>query len=370
MIPRYKTTRGLLGLLRLPSLGGDGSDEHGRPKVARAQSLQVAKRWGGGNLFDVAAKPGRRPPSLTLPVEGRRSENIGRRLATRLFPLLFPLLLAGCESSPSTPASAKTVDDGAAAARGADVTKRMLAAYRQAKSYADHGEYVEQSSVRGEGVERQTPFFQMTLAFERPNRLRLKFEEAVAASAGRKGYDVASNATTLRTAAMEIPNQIQEAPAPAELTADNFVTDPLVREALLSRPLGDVFPQLAMLLNQGDERVFPRDDHPRLLGQEKLRGHECYRVASTNPEGTRVLWIDRDSYALRRMELPVEAHRRAVDPEDNYLSLSVWIDFKDPLFDVEMDRQSFEMTVPEGAKVVEKFEEETAKDAKQEAPLN
>jgi outer membrane lipoprotein-sorting protein len=290
----------------------------------------------------------------------------------RMAGLLLVLSAAGCDAfaTPKRPAAA---EDSAASGRAVEITERMLKKYREAASYADRATYVEQSVLRGEGVEHELPFFQMSLAFQRPNRLRLVFEEAVAGSAGRKGYDIASDGRRLRTAAKEIPDQIQEAEAPATLTAANFVTDPTVREALLERELGDVFPQLAMLLNpDGQTPVFPRDSHPRLLDDETLRGRRCWRVASTNPDGTRVLWIDKENDLLVRMELPVAGHRRAIDPDNNYLNLRVWIDFEDVSFDVPIDAESFELKTPPGARRVTRFvppplEEEGQTDADKSA---
>jgi hypothetical protein len=265
------------------------------------------------------------------------------------------MLAAGC--GPASPASAKkSVDDVASRARAVEITERMLKKYRQAMFYADNASYVEQSVLRGEGVEHELPFFHMSLAYQRPNRLRLTFEEAIAGSAIRKGYDIACDGERIRTSSKEIPDQIQEAEAPAVLTAENLVTDPTVREAMLERSLSDVFPQLAMALNV-DEKVpvFPRDSHPRLLDDETLRGRECYRVASTNPEGTRVLWIDKQDHSLLRMELPVAAHRQAIDPDNNFLNLRVWIDFENVAFDVAVDAKSFAMDVPAEAVRVSRF---------------
>ena len=265
------------------------------------------------------------------------------------------VLAAGC--GPASPASAKkSVDDAASRARAVQITERMLKKYRQAKFYADNASYVEQSVLRGEGVERELPFFHMSLAYQRPNRLRLTFEEAIAGSAIRKGYDIACDGERIRTSSKEIPDQIQEAEAPESLNADNFVSDPIVREALLERSLSDVFPQLAMLLNV-DEKVpvFPRDGYPRLLDDETLCGRECHRVASTNPEGTRVLWIDKKNDSLLRMELPVAAHRQAIDPDNNFLNLRVWIDFEDVAFGVGVDVKSFAMDVPAEAVRVSRF---------------
>ncbi|MBA3482218.1 MAG: redoxin domain-containing protein [Pirellulales bacterium] len=276
--------------------------------------------------------------------------------STRSRTLLAVLLAAliGCSKAPN--AVKPRDDNNDAAAQGEQIAKKMLDAYRNAKSYTDHATYVQHSVYRGEGVERDLPFFHMSVAFERPNRLRLRFEEAVEGSAGRKGFDVASNGALMRTSAGELAGQVQESMAPPEITTENYLADPLVREVFRNRSLGDVFPQLAMLLNEDDATlVFPQDEAPRLLGKKSLRDRECYRIASTSPKGTRILWIDAKTYALLRMELPIESERSTLDAENQFSQLAVWIDFEDATFDAEIDDKSFKMEVADDVRRVRRF---------------
>lgn len=246
------------------------------------------------------------------------------------------VFFAGCNSS-----IAPEIDD--AEARGAEIADRMLAAYRTARSYTDHATYVQSFSFRGEGVERELPFFEMSLAYRRPNFLRLRFDEAIEAAQGPgRGFDVAANGAVMRASAAEIPDQVLETAAPAKLTIDNFLPDPLIREVFNNRSISDIFPQLAMLLNEDDDAlIFPTDEAPTLLGERDLHGRNCYRVASTGPQGKRVLWIDAENYLLRRMELPIEGQRPELDPDNRYASLSIWIDFHDPAVNGNIDDASF-----------------------------
>ncbi|HEX6962129.1 MAG TPA: redoxin domain-containing protein [Lacipirellula sp.] len=269
-------------------------------------------------------------------------------------------LAVGCSKAPTNGAPA--ADDGAPAsktealAEGERITEKMLAAYREANTYTDHATYVQHSVYRGEGVERDLPFFHMSIAFARPNRLRLSFQEAVEGSAGSKGFDIASDGIIMRCSSGELAGQVQESAAPVEITTDNLLPDPLIREVFKNRQLGDVFPQLAMLLSkEGRPPVFPDDESPRLLDRKELRGRECYRVATTSPKGTRTFWIDVENYTLHRMELPIEAERDVLDAENQFSQLSVWIDFEDATFNAQVDPQSFEMDVPEGARRVKRF---------------
>jgi outer membrane lipoprotein-sorting protein len=275
-----------------------------------------------------------------------------RRLAA-----LAALMIAGCgESNAPAPVSA---EQEASLVRAVEITGKMLAAYREAGSYTDHATYVEESVLRGEGVAHEIPYYQMSLAFDRPNRLRLTFEEAVAADAsGRQGFDIANDGEVVRATLPEIPDQMIEKPAPSRLSEANALPDPLIRQKLLERRLSEVFPQLAMLLNESDAdaaAVFFNDHNPRMQADAKLNGRDCYRVATSNPEGTRVLWIDRETYALRRMELPVEAHRQRIDPDHMFLRFAVRIDFEDVTFGAEIDDASFVIEPPKGAHRVRRF---------------
>jgi hypothetical protein len=267
------------------------------------------------------------------------------------------LPLAGCgDSNAPTPTN---TDQEASLARAVDITGKMLAAYRKAPSYTDHAIYVEKSVLRGEGVEREMPYYQMSLAFDRPNRLRLTFEEALAADkSSRQGFDIANDGKIVRATLPEIPDQMIENPAPAQLSEDNVLPDPLIRQKLLDRRLSEVFPQLAMLLNESDDdaaAVFLDDHNPRMQADAKLDGRDCYRVATSNPEGTRVLWIDRETYALRRMELPVEAHRQRMDPDHMFLRFAVRIDFEDVTFGAEIDDASFVIEPKPGVRRVRRL---------------
>jgi thiol-disulfide isomerase/thioredoxin/outer membrane lipoprotein-sorting protein len=286
-------------------------------------------------------------------MKGNLSFATGCRLALALAPLLVSA--AGCRKPAASPPSA-AIEPADARARGEAITEKMLAAYRAAGSYADHATYVQQSVYRGEGVAREQPFFYMTLAFERPNRLRLSFQEAVEGSAGSQGFDIASNGVIRRSTSGALEGQLQEGAAPAKITPTNLLPDPLLRDVFRHRALGDVFPQLAMLLNEDDKvQVFPEDEQPKLLDKQSLRGRECFRVATTSPRGTRTFWIDAENYSLLRMELPIDADRRGLDPTDQYSKLAVWIDFEDAAFDPKIDSKAFEMEIAKDARRVRRF---------------
>ncbi|BBO31844.1 redoxin domain-containing protein [Lacipirellula parvula] len=277
-------------------------------------------------------------------------------LPLRGFLLLLALaatLTAGCNSS-SDPAVSE--ESAAAEARGAEIAEKMLAAYQKASSYTDHATYVQSYAYRGEGVERELPFFEMSLAFRRPNFVRLRFNEAIPGEGPARGFDIASSRSVTRASAAELPRQILETKTPTKLSTENFLPDPMIREIFNNRSISDVFPQLAMLLNVDDEAlVFPNDEAPRYLDDKPLEGNNCHRIVSTSANGKRIFWIDAKTYALRRMELPLGDARRDFDPDDRYSNLSVWIDFKDPTFDPDIDRSTFLKEPAEGEFLVKRL---------------
>ncbi|MCA9259923.1 MAG: hypothetical protein KDA61_12015 [Planctomycetales bacterium] len=251
---------------------------------------------------------------------------------------------------------ALSLDDAESEAKANEVANEMLDAYRRATSYADNATYVQYFVLRGEGVRRQMPFFQMALAFKRPNLLRLRFEEAVSGEKERKAFDVVSDGSRVRCAALTLPGQISEVDAPAAMSSENVIPDPLVRDSVLQRGIENVLPQLAMLLHEDEQSlVFPHDDAPKWLGVKELRGKLCDVIASQSPAGRRVFWIDQETSLLLRMELPIENEKAELDPDDAFMEMSVWIDFHDASSNVQLASTTFEMEVPDGTQVVNRL---------------
>ncbi len=266
---------------------------------------------------------------------------------------LSSLLLLGCSGASPTPSKPQNAAGGITAA---ELLEKMHAAYREVQSYADNASYVQHTVLRSEGVDRETPFFQMTLAFERPNKLRFKFQEAVASPSESNNYDVASNGTRVRSTASSVPQQVHEAEAPPALTLANWIPEPALRAAILGVSLENLHPPLRMLLaDQAEGPIFQQDHDPKLLKEQKLGEASCYRVSMTGPAGQRVLWIDSEDYTLRRMELPIDAQRSMLNPNDMYSQIAIYVDFQEITRDAEIDASSFELEVPEGGRRVQKF---------------
>ena len=329
-----------------PAFGRLPSDCTDVQLPANYQFIPPVAQWAGGPFFKT--------PAMDVPGVSRPQSGISRN--PYAFAAAFALVASlawttGC-SSQSSPAG-----DDPAEVRGAEIADQMLDAYRDARSYTDHATYVQSYSYRGEGVERELPFFEMSLAYQQPNFIRLRFDEALQSDEGTaRGFDIAADGMVMRATAVELPGQVLETKAPDAITIENFLPDPLIREVFNNRSIGDVFPQLAMLLNDDEETlVFPEDEAPRLLDEKMLGDRNCYRVATTSSKGKRIFWIDAKNFILRRMELPIEGDRRQFDPENQFASLAVWIDFKDPTFNAKIDQETFVKDLAEGERLVRRL---------------
>ena len=260
---------------------------------------------------------------------------------------LLVLLSLGCrKSEPPAPPS----EPSAPGISAEEVLQRMLSIYQSAPSYSDRAEYIRQTVRRSQGVQREKLMFNLSLALERPNQVRFQYQRVFPVAQNKESFVVACDGVLVRTAAGELPEQIHETLAPDVLTAENFIPEPNVREAVLQVSLENIYPQLSMLLASADDAsVFPSDENPRLLDQQELGDTVCYRVALDNPAGKRILWIDAARFALLRMELPIEGQLSSLDPYDEYSHYAVRIDYIDPKFGASIEPQKFALEVPEGA---------------------
>jgi len=268
--------------------------------------------------------------------------------------LLGLLLLFGCSRSPTVPlpVSSSTAEGMSAN----ELLEKMRSVYFKAKSYSDKASYVRSAVLRNEGVERKTSFFDMSLAFERPNKLRFKFHEAGRNAVGGVDYDVASNGSRIRSSVSSLPHQVHEAIAPLALTPENFIPEPEMRGAILGVALENLHTPLLMLMAPSEDRpIFPQDNDFKLLEDQELDGSACYRVSMSSPAGKRVLWIDKTNYLLRRMELPIQSQLKLLNPDDRFSKISIHVDFKDSTLDAEIDASTFEIKVAEGARRVRRF---------------
>ncbi len=266
--------------------------------------------------------------------------------------MLSCLLLLGCSSSSPSGPQLQTPSGLSAV----ELMAKVREVYREAKSYTDNATVVEHAVVRATGAEREIPYTRTSLAFTRPNKLRINFQEAVSSSQGQVKYEVASDGTIVRSSASQLPKQVHEAIAPLELSKENFIPEPELRDVLLAVSIENAFPQLALLLTSDSEQlVFPAEENLRLLTEGKIDGKSYYRLAMQSSTGLRTLWIDQETFTLRRMELPIDGQMDQLNPGGRLSKLSIRVEFEDVTLDSEIDASTFVMVVPEGVRRVRRF---------------
>src|SRR5688572_22685433 len=105
----------------------------------------------GASPVQLSCKPPPRPVGATRIRQGQAMDSYAAQRSTGSRFLLAGLLtaLVGCSQAPN--AAKPSEDDNDAAVQGEQIAEKMLAAYRNAKSYTDHATYVQHSVYRGEG---------------------------------------------------------------------------------------------------------------------------------------------------------------------------------------------------------------------------
>jgi thiol-disulfide isomerase/thioredoxin len=266
----------------------------------------------------------------------------------------WTLALFGCgDSAPRTPTSHAAAENGVSPE---ELLAKVRSTYTKAKSYSDNATLKQRGVDRTRGTMTEMPFTHLSLLFERPNRYAISYEDAIPSSQGKTKYRVVSDGKRVRSAASQLPDQIHEAIAPRETTIENLIPEPELRSAILLVALENLFPQLALLLTRDAEKpIFPRATRLELLPNEKIDTIECYRLSLTEPEGTRILWIDKEKLVLKRMEIPIEGQREALDPSHQYVSYSVDLDFENVTFDAEFAKSATELDIPEEGRLVRRF---------------
>ena len=256
---------------------------------------------------------------------------------------LFSVLEVGCDRDSSESAVAGATERaGDLSAR--EVLDRMIALYRAAKTYADSGELHQRAVVNG--LKQELPAVPFSVAFERPNKLRMHGFEAMLVSDGK----------LVRAAIAGFHSQVLEVPAPLELTSSNFASDQFLRSALTPEKKEFAWTQIDLLLADAPlKEALQGAGPPKLLDGGKIDSRPCYRVAITSASGRGVYWIDRQSFVLRRLDLPTNRLKQEIDPQGALTGLEVWIEFTGAQLGEAIDPAAFAFDVPKQAQRVKRF---------------
>lgn len=261
--------------------------------------------------------------------------------------LLFGLATAGCSPSSSSSSTADKDEIGAPAKKlgnANEVLKQMAAAYRKAKSYEDAGQFTLKGQIGDKEIDETVD---SSVTFVRPNQLRVHAYNAIVVCDGQR----------LRATIAELSGQVLDRPAPPELTKETLYSDPALTGALAEQIAGAPF-QLGLLLEKDPlELVLEHAQPPKMLEPKNIEEHPCYGVEIKRENGKWVFWIDQQSFALRRLEYPVDPVKEALEQSQGVkvASLSLIAHFKGAAFDREIPDTAFDFEIPLDAKLVERF---------------
>ncbi len=227
------------------------------------------------------------------------------------------------------------------------ILKDMAAAYRKSTSYADNGQVRRRFERNGQPLEQ---VFDFSVAFVRPNKLRLICYDAMAVCDGKQ----------FRAAVKTIPNRVMQVSAPETLTPEFIVNDPQLRAALQGP--GGAPVQIAFLMTDNTIAQLLQDvmSPPKLLQPEPIDGRRCNRVEIDGSQGMLTLWIDQQSNLLRRIELPTKESKQELDQDGPVNNVALSIEFANSQVNEKVNDNAFVMEVPEGAKVGPTLVEEVA----------
>lgn len=246
--------------------------------------------------------------------------------------------VAGCGRSESGAPAAPSLT-------AMEVLQRMQQAYRQAKSYADNGRLIHQFRQGKERVHDQVDF---SVAFVRPNKLRLHVYQAT----------VVCNGQQLWATIGDLPHQVLKADAPAAMELADLYERPVLGEVLRGGIVGPAI-QLALLLDDDVlEQILEGAEPPELRGFQTVDGASCYRVLLRRPDGELSLWIDQQHFVLRKIAFPLREYRKALEaggrPKVEELVLAV--EFKGARLNAPLDEAAFVYQPPQEARLVSEFD--------------
>lgn len=246
---------------------------------------------------------------------------------------LFGLLavLSGCQKQSAPAPGSLTTETRSPKTRLAELAK----AYQEAKTYQDAGELRFLVDGAPEEEFRTIPF---SVAFERPNRLRLHVMDTTSVADGERFLSMVQS----------LPGQVLSRACPETLGLANVYSDDMLAQTMRGQ-LGVDPPQLALLLEPGAIQEMTRDCTATQLADSEFQGRKCHRLALEGPEGKSVLWLDAESGLLVKYEFPLDEIRK------RFPLARLWAEFRGAKLNDTIDPVAFKSELPEGIKLVSKL---------------
>ncbi len=221
-----------------------------------------------------------------------------------------------------------------------EILHQMAEAYQKAQSYADTGKIRLEAESGGEKfIDEVIP---LSVAMERPNKLRMHAYQAMMVCDGRQ----------IHAALDSIPRQVLIKPAPPKLGLKMFRIDPSLFRAIAD--FAGPPPQLVLLTSEDPLGDLLRGvDETKLLEPAQIDGQACYRIQLARPEGLSMLWIDQKTMLLRRVVLSTDALRADLPKDKPIDRLSLVMDISDARFNQSGGPDAYRFEMPKDALAVD-----------------
>jgi hypothetical protein len=251
------------------------------------------------------------------------------------------LLGVGCARQATEPAGSSDVT-----AEG--VMQRMLDAYRQADSYQDRGVVRLQYQRAGQTYTDEAP---MSVAWQSPNRLKvLAYQVELACDGDQLRARIRDEATR------DFDGQVVAREAPSPLTLRDLWEEDEILSLAFGQGLAGYPPQLDLLMSPTPLAAV-RDEGVRsaLLEPAAVDGNPCHRIQVATSDGDFFLWVDQESYVLRRLEYPVAAFAPELADDNSVADPRLTVEFRGAAFGMSPASEQFAFSVSPAEKRVRRL---------------
>ena len=222
-----------------------------------------------------------------------------------------------------------------------EILEEMVKVYQSASSYGDQGRIVIRGTYNGQPVESRVNY---VTAFERPNKLRLIAGDGVIICDGKDFWGYVAF----------LPGQVLKISAPDKFNLKTLFADTILANALMQGPgqLYSLLPPPLVLLVAEDplKTLLYRSEQQDVIPSGTTGTFTCDRVRVRRKDGDVILWIDRKTRLLVRVDLPAEGLRQSFDG-GRFQNLAIYEEFIDPVVNRPINSEAFVFSVPSDARI-------------------
>ena len=224
-----------------------------------------------------------------------------------------------------------------------DILLKMVKEYKAVESYGDHGEFI----IEWTDKNLESVAWPCTFAWSKPNFVRMEVSDGKLVSNGKDFFALMP----------QLYGQVLKIPAPNQLSIAALYPDMNLSGAMDLQIPGDLFwvpPQILLLFAKDPlKTLVPEGAKLSFDKPAWIDDVPCDRVKVEGPAqmGTRIFWIDRKTFALMRIELPIAQ----IPSSERQTISSLRLELADASLNPELEGETFTIEYPENATLVENF---------------